>query len=618
MTISTNPADVPSEVDVIIAGAGTAACTLAGRLAAADPSLSIVLIEGGRNNHNDPTITNPAMYLSHLVPSSNTAAFYKGKPSQHVDGREVIVPTGNVLGGGSSINFMAYTRAQGVDFDSWAAEGWSQKDLIPLLRKTETYHIDDPAIDKNVHGYAGPVHVSRSTYRPEDREDEFLEVVKSLGYEVVPDLQDLKHSNGFNRWPKWISPEGKRQDAAHRFIHPLLEDGSHPNLHVLTETKVVRVLFDDHKRATGIEYVPNPQFQAQYPLSKSIPGTIRAKKLVVLSAGALGTPQILERSGVGNKELLSRLDIPVVAHIPGVGQNLQDHNLVANTYKTNFREDESLDALLSGRRDFAQALQDGDRILGWNGVDVGAKLRPTEAEVAQMGGDFQQLWDRDFKSSPERPLMLMGTAAALWGDPTLAPAGQYLTIASYTAYPYSRGSIHITSPTVDMMTNPPEFETGYFTHPADVPPLVWAYKKAREIARRLPAYRGELDLGHPKFPPGSKAALESVNDDAVNGVIDRSSIRDIEYSKEDDEAIEKYNRENVMTTWHSLGTCAMRAKEHEGVVDHQLNVHDVSGLKLCDLSIVPENVAANTNSTAFVVGEKGAEIIARELGLTNF
>lgn len=177
------------------------------------------------------------------------------------------------------------------------------------------------------------------------------------------------------------------------------------------ETKVARVLFDDNKRATGIEYLPNPQFQPQVPLSKPIPGTVQAKKLVVLSAGALGTPQILERSGVGDKELLSKLDIPVVAHLPGVGDKYQDHNLVMQVIKTSLKENETIDAVIAGRFDVERAIQEGDPFLGWNAVDTAAKLRPTEAEVAQMGPEFQEVWDRDFKNHPERPLMLMGTIA---------------------------------------------------------------------------------------------------------------------------------------------------------------------------------------------------------------
>lgn len=170
------------------------------------------------------------------------------------------------------------------------------------------------------------------------------------------------------------------------------------------------------------------------------------------------------------------------------------------------------------------------------------------------------------------------TCRSCLGDPTVVPAGQYITSVCYTAYPYSRGSIHITGHGVDQA---PDFDTGFLTHPADLAPHVWAYKRAREIARRLPAYRGELEIGHPKFPSGSKAALVSVDDNAVDGRPDRLAVPNIEYSKEDDEAIEKYIRDNMTTTWHSLGTCAMRSEENGGVVDHRLNVHGVSGLKLC-------------------------------------
>jgi alcohol oxidase len=114
---------------------GTAACILAARLSAADPSLEILLIERGSNNYNDPTVTNPALFLTHLAPSSKTAIFYKAKKDVNLAGREAIVPMGGVLGGGSSINFMMYTRAQGVDFDRWKTEGWDQKSVVPMLKK---------------------------------------------------------------------------------------------------------------------------------------------------------------------------------------------------------------------------------------------------------------------------------------------------------------------------------------------------------------------------------------------------------------------------------------------------------------------------------------------------
>lgn len=129
----------------------------------------------------------------------------------------------------------------------------------------------------------------------------------------------------------------------------------------------------------------------------------------------------------------------------------------------------------------------------------------------------------------------------------------------------------------------------------------------REIFRRLPYFQGELELGHPKFATGSKAALSEGH---IEG-----EIKNIEYSKEDDKAIEDWIRGNLNTTWHSCGTCAMRSKEKGGVVDKDLNVYGTQGLKCCDLSVIPENVGANTNNTALVVGEKAAVIIGKELGI---
>lgn len=199
------------------------------------------------------------------------------------------------------------------------------------------------------------------------------------------------------------------------------------------------------------------------------------------------------------------------------------------------------------------------------------------------------------------------------GDQSTIDPGQYVSIANYTAYPYSRGTVHITG---DNVTDAPEFHTGFFSddHDIDLKKQIWAYKKQREIMRRTEMYQGELEIGHPRFPPGSKAACMNFtinDDDNRHG----SLITDIEYSAEDDEVIEQFLRENINTTWHSLGTAKMAPRENMGVVDSELNVYGVHGLKVVDLSIAPENVGANTCNTAMVIGEKGADIIVRELGL---
>jgi alcohol oxidase len=169
--------------------------------------------------------------------------------------------------------------------------------------------------------------------------------------------------------------------------------------------------------------------------------------------------------------------------------------------------------------------------------------------------------------------------------------------------------MHITGSKFD---DPLDFDVGFFNdaNDIDIKKQIWAYKKQREIVRRASYYRGELAAGHPKFPEGSAAAAVDVSEPLTD-------VKNIEYTKEDDAAIEQWLRENVNTTWHSMATCKMAPREENGVVDPSLNVYGVTGLKLADLSIAPANVGANTNNTALVIGEKAAEIIIAELGAST-
>lgn len=378
------------------------------------------------------------------------------------------------------------------------------------------------------------------------------------------------------------------------------------------------MLFDDNKRATGLEYISTPSSQPVGMVNDTSPRQITAKRMVVVSAGALSTPSILERSGVGSKDVLSKLDVPVVSDLPDVGEHYQDHHLVLYPYKTNLKPEQTLDGFLSGRKDFGEAIQNKDPMLGWNAIDACSKIRPTDAEIEAMGPEFKEHWDKDFRDRPTRPVMLTGVVNAFLGDPKVLPqredgaTEQYCTVGGYTAYPYSRGDIHIKSTDVNV---PASFNTGFFKAEADVKKQIWAYKKSREFYRRTDAYRGELALGHPVFPEGSKAALHDGPVAKFSSQEDRNNLPEIEYSAEDDKAIEKHVRDNVNTTWHSMGTCRMAPREKGGVVDADLNVYGVTGLKLCDLSICPGNVGANTNNTALLVGEKAADIFAKDLGL---
>jgi alcohol oxidase len=188
------------------------------------------------------------------------------------------------------------------------------------------------------------------------------------------------------------------------------------------------------------------------------------------------------------------------------------------------------------------------------------------------------------------------------GDPSIG-------ITAFTVYPFSRGSIHITGATLD---DAADFDTGFFAGergPLDVKKHAFAYKKQREIVRRMSSYRGEYPASHPPFASNSPAACIDLTE--AHPV----DVQDVIYSADDDAVLENWIRSHVGTTWHSLGTCKMQAREKKGVVDAKLGVYGVKGLKIADLSIAPGNVAANTNATALMIGEKAADIFIEELGI---
>ncbi|RYP81724.1 hypothetical protein DL769_001874 [Monosporascus sp. CRB-8-3] len=606
---TTLPPDL-QEVDVIVAGGGTAGCIIASRLADADPKLSILVVESGRDNYNVPTVIHPVLWQGNYAPDDPRVFFHKAVKEEQLADRESLVQVGNTLGGGSSVSLMMYVRGQRCDYDSWNTRGWTADDLWPYLRKFETYH---GLGKKEHHGYDGPIQVSGGPFRSVEAENDFITAMREVGYHEVEDLQDLQ-SVGVARILKYVSPQGQRQDVAHTYLHPRLQDGRHPNLHVLVESQVVRVIFDGSRRASGVEFRPNPAMQSN-PVGGPGRRTVRARKLVVLSCGSLGTPPILERSGVGSQEILKRAGVPLIADLPGVGRDYQDHNLCLYVYKANLPPEATTDGVHTGQVDVPTLLASKEKILGWNGIDASSKIRPTSAEASELGSTFRDVWDRDFEGASSKPLVSMIFSAGLIGDRSRAPPGQYFSVGVYTAYPYSRGHEHITGRDLD---DPLDFRTGYLSdkNGFDIKVQIWAYKKQREVVRRMATYRGEVSSQHPVFPPGSKAAyvLETAEDGTP---LAPSALKNLEYAPEDDAAIEDWIRHNITTCWHGIGTCRMAPKEQQGVVDENLGVHDVHGLKVADLSIVPENICANTMSTALAIGEKAADIFIQELGLVR-
>lgn len=212
-------------------------------------------------------------------------------------------------------------------------------------------------------------------------------MANKLGLSEVEDLSDLESVNAVWRAKRFISPEGKRQDAASCYLHPRLQDGKHPNLHVLVESQVTRILLDKSHRAVGVEFRSTPAFHSggvDQPLR-----SVKAKRLVVASCGACGTPSLLERSGIGGAKVLERAGVPVAVDLPGVGDGYEDHHLLGYPYLNALVPSDTLDGLILGRMgSYENLIKNKEKMLGWNGQEIQGKIRPTEAEIAALGPDF--------------------------------------------------------------------------------------------------------------------------------------------------------------------------------------------------------------------------------------
>jgi alcohol oxidase len=257
--------------------------------------------------------------------------------------------------------------------------------------------------NKKSHGNSGPVGVSRGTYREGSIANDCITAMNQIGYPEVEDLQDLETANGVAHAYRYISPEtGRRQNAADTYLHPRLKDSKYLNLHVLVESQVLHVILDENRQATEVAFRPNPKTQGER--TGTVVSIIKVRKLVVLSAGTYATPSILERSGIGGREILEKATVPIIYDLPGVGSNYEDHQMVTYTYKANLRPEETLESVIDGTRNIGELLETNDSILSWNGIDVNAKLRPTESQIDDLGPEYRKLWDRDYKNAPTKPL----------------------------------------------------------------------------------------------------------------------------------------------------------------------------------------------------------------------
>ncbi|OJA18406.1 hypothetical protein AZE42_06390 [Rhizopogon vesiculosus] len=349
-----------SEFDIIFAGGGTTACVVAGRLAACEPSLKILVLEAGpcwnfaaalTKCHRQGTLCKRAKVLDSIIAAANGA-----------DVRIVMV----------------YTRAPASDFDDWRVDGWESENLIPVIKKLETYEVQP---DCPTHGYNGPIKVSSGGYKL-SLGQELIDVGKA--YHKRPyadDTDDLETCNTYSPWAKYIDgTTGRRSDAAHHYVY---NQAHNTNLQIWAGK---RVIFED-KRAVGVEFTSD---SVSCPDADSSSSTVRASKLTVVSAGAFGSPTILERSGIGSEAVLKRCNIEQLVNLPGVGENYQGHQGAFAAY--NIADNVvTMDPLWRGEESAVQAK---------------IKWRPNDDELKAMGSAFQPRWEEFFQDRPDKAVAI--------------------------------------------------------------------------------------------------------------------------------------------------------------------------------------------------------------------
>ncbi|WRT70595.1 uncharacterized protein IL334_007593 [Kwoniella shivajii] len=600
----------PNEVDIIICGGGGAGCILASRLAEELPRLQILLIERGGDDREVKRLERPLDSLFWLFSDNPYLQWLECEGQDELKGRKPRIPVGNILGGGTSINTLMYNTGAASDYDDWNQPGWSFEDMKPLIKKSVDYDVPLRDPSKDVHTRGGAFGVSLGGHQMTWGND-FCETWKEVrpDMEILDSITTYRHGNAVGRQPKMITGQGRRSTVAEAYLHK--RQSPLKNLAVVTGLTVSRTIVEGG-RAVGVEVLESAPYAGKEKSRK----VIKARKLVVLACGALGSPGILERSGLGDPNVLTKAGVEVLADLPGVGRELDDHQLVCPMYHISDDID-SFDDYARGVESIKTAVDEewertGKGIGASNGFDWGYKIRPNAEEIDKMGSTFKDYWKRVGADKPDKALYSNVIFPYFYSYKPRPKEGKYMCIGGFHNYPASRGSIHITSSDPFLS---PRVNAGLLNHPADMPVHIWHYKIQREVVRRLPFYRGELAGCHPNFDETSNARLRSPGEfsDPAEVIAQAKSVSRIEYSAEDDQKIDEWVRDSVATAYHTMSTCPMRKREDEGVVDARLDVYGVKGLKVADLSICPSNVGSNTTSVVLLIAEKAVNLIVEEM-----
>ena len=535
-----------SECDFLIIGAGSAGCVLAHRLAASGRDRVLLLEAGGSDA--SPWIQVPVGYgRTFTDPRCNW--MYESEPDPGLANRTTYCPRGKVLGGSSSINAMVYVRGQHEDFDDWRAAGnpgWGWQDVLPYFRRLE----DHAGGADEYHGAGGPVHVSDIARYAHPLCRTFIAACGVLGIPYTADFNGAV-MEGAGTWQMTIR-KGLRVSSASAYLAPARR---WRNLEVRTHAHATRVLFTG-RRATGVEF-----------LKDSAPQRATARKAVILAAGAINSPQLLQLSGVGDAALLQRFAIPLVQHAPAVGQGLQDHLAVSYYYKS--RVPTLNDELYPLRGKIKAALH-----YAWN------RGGPLGMSVNQAGAFVRS--DRKLARANLQlyfnPLSYTASQGPRRRVTNPDPYSAFL-LAFNTCRPTSRGSVTIRSP--DPLA-PPVIRMNFLSTAEDLAEVCDGARLLRRIAATAP----------------------------LAGVIE-SELHPGARSSSDAELLQDF-RERAGPVFHASCSCAMGPDATRAVVDHRLRVHGVEGLRVVDASVFPAITSGNTNAPVLMVGERAADLIRED------
>jgi choline dehydrogenase len=526
--------------DYIIVGAGSAGAAVANRLSA-DARNKVLLLEAGPSSH--PWSRIPIGY-ARLITNPAANWLYASEPETNTNGRRLPVPRGKLLGGSSSINGMAFVRGQAQDFDSWAQmgnSGWSYADVLPFFRRMERYDEGDD----EYRGRSGPLRITN----PPPRLPIFAVLIEAAGQVGIPHNPDYNGSrqDGIAMSQATIS-SGRRMSTAHCYLGPIR---TRANLRIESDALAEALLLDG-KCCTGVRYSV-----------RGTPHEARVGREVIVSAGTINSPQLLELSGIGQPKRLRDLGIEVRLALPGVGENLRDHYAPRTRWAIGAKGITYNDTA----RGFGMVRQALRYALSRDGM-LGSVAAPIRAFVRSREG-------------LEAPDVLLGWVPMLTEPGPKGPIISHqsgMTCYAHPMRPESKGHIHITS---SDPCRPPAINFNFLSSPIDGEITA----RAVRIARAVMTAPAMVPLRVTELAPGTTQTT-------------------------DDEILDWVKRA-AETTYHPVGTCKMGV-DQMAVVDARLRVHGMAGLRVADASIMPTLTSGNTNAPSIMIGEKAADLVLQD------